>query len=130
MSILVKNGVIGCKICIKKGVIVQADDIGRYMGVPPPPKKNTDYIKTHVCKLQVCYTIKIIPIFMLSIAECKRDMYSSLSFWTVNKLQSCAPSTEPEHAFCQLRFELVQFQTERPTSSGFRELQVSGVLGV
>ena len=34
---VVKNGVIGCKTCEKKGVIIQADDIGRHMGVPPPP---------------------------------------------------------------------------------------------
>ena len=35
---VVKNGVIGCKICFKKGVIMQADDFGRHtdMGVPPP----------------------------------------------------------------------------------------------
>ena len=32
---VVKNGVIGCKICEKKGVIIQADDIGRHMGMPP-----------------------------------------------------------------------------------------------
>ena len=35
MWTVVKNGVIGCKICEKKGVIIQADDIGRHMGVPP-----------------------------------------------------------------------------------------------
>ena len=33
MWTVVENGV-GCKICEKR-VIIQADDIGRHMGVPP-----------------------------------------------------------------------------------------------
>ena len=33
---VVKNGVSGCKICVKKVVIIQASDISRHMGVPPP----------------------------------------------------------------------------------------------
>ena len=32
---VVKNGVIGCKICVKKGVFSQADDIGQNMGMSP-----------------------------------------------------------------------------------------------
>ena len=47
MWTVVKNGVIGCKICVKKGIIIQADDIGRHIGVPsptPPPQHSLHFI--------------------------------------------------------------------------------------
>ena len=40
---VVKYVVIGCKICVKKGVIIQADDISQHMGVPLPPGLHLPY---------------------------------------------------------------------------------------
>ena len=45
MLTVVKNQVIGYKICIRKGVIIQADDIDRHMGVPPPPSGMKCHVK-------------------------------------------------------------------------------------
>ena len=43
-----KNRAIGCKICEKKGVITQADDIGRHMGVLLERKSN---LEVKLCKM-------------------------------------------------------------------------------
>ena len=62
----IKNGVSGCKICEKKGVIIQAEDIGRHMGVPPPRiKRKQKHLPYDKDKLRYLVVFVFIPTFPL-----------------------------------------------------------------
>ena len=59
-----KNGVIGCKVCVKKGVIILADDTRRHMGVPPPVSAPSQ---------AECLNNYIVPVMPVTTALCQWD---------------------------------------------------------